>query len=79
MLNDLPMERITAALRFLTIEARFSQEKLALKVGMSQSSVGRRLHGDTAITLDDLDAIADALGYEVTVTLRRKQPAAVAA
>lgn len=79
MLNDLPTERITAALRFLAAEARMSQDKIAAAVNLSQSSVGRRLHGDTALTIVDLDAIANALGYEVTVSFREKQTAAVAA
>lgn len=79
MLNDLPTERITAALRFLATEAKLSQEKLAVRVGMSQSAVGRRLHGDTSLTVDDLDALAKALGYEVTVTLTPKTAVAAAA
>lgn len=79
MLNDIPTERITAALRFLAAEARMSQEKIAERVNLSQSSVGRRLHGETSLTTEDLDSIADALGYEVTVTFKKKAPAAIAA
>ena len=72
MLDELPTRRITAALRFLATEARISQEKLATRAGMSQSAVGRRLHGDTAITLEDLDTLAGALGYDVSITLTAK-------
>lgn len=68
MLNELTTERITSALRFLTREARISQEKLATKVGMSTSAVTRRLSGETPITIDDLERMAAALGYSVRVT-----------
>lgn len=68
MLNNLPTDRVTPALRFLAAEARMSQERLAAKVGLSQSAVGRRLSGDTPINIDDVARFAAAMGYEVTVT-----------
>lgn len=68
MLNELPTERVTPALRFLAVEARVSQEKLAGKVGISSSAMARRLSGETPIDLTDLERIAGALGYDVRVS-----------
>lgn len=68
MFTDLPIQRVTAALRFSAREAGLSQEKLASKIGMSQSAVGRRLSGDTPLTLHDLAIMAEACGVQVTVT-----------
>ena len=69
MLNELPTQRVTPALRFLASEARISQEKLAAKVGMSSSAMTRRLSGETPIVLSELERIAGALGYDVRVSL----------
>ncbi len=68
MLNELPTERITPALRFLAVEARLSQEKLAAKVGMSTSAVARRLSGETPMDLDDLSRFAAALGQDIRIS-----------
>lgn len=69
MLNELPTERVTAALRFSLQEAHMSQETLAKRVGLSFSALNRRLAGQTPITLKDLDRIADALNLDVRVSL----------
>lgn len=69
MLDDLPIQRVTPALRFLATEAKLSQGKLATKLGMSQSAVARRLNGDTDLGLADLERFAAAMGYEVRVSL----------
>lgn len=68
MLSHLPTERVTTALRMLSVEAGLSQEKLGAKVGMSQSAIARRLSGDTPIDLVDLAEIATALGYSVRIS-----------
>lgn len=68
MLDNLPTERVTPALRFLATEARLSQEKLAAKVGMSQSAMARRLSGETPIDLEEAARIAAALGYDIKVS-----------
>lgn len=52
----------------LSVEARLSQQKLADKVGMSQSAIARRLSGDTPIDLSELDEIATALGYSLRIS-----------
>ncbi|WP_417556515.1 helix-turn-helix domain-containing protein [Microbacterium sp.] len=78
MFTDLPIQRVTSALRFSAHEAGLSQEKLAAKVGMSQSAVGRRLAGDTPLTLADLDALASACGIRVSVTFTEVETLAVA-
>ncbi|WP_227468384.1 helix-turn-helix domain-containing protein [Microbacterium sp. YJN-G] len=78
MFTDLPIQRVTSVLRFSAREAGMSQEKLAAKVGMSQSAVGRRLSGDTPLTLADLDAIATACGMRVSISFAEIETLAAA-
>lgn len=78
MLNDLPTERVTPALRFLAAEAKLSQQSLGERVGLSQSAMARRLSGDTPTNLDDLSRIAGALGYDVRITFVERSQQAVA-
>ncbi|MDD7813640.1 helix-turn-helix transcriptional regulator [Mycobacterium sp. CSUR Q5927] len=47
----------------------YTQESLSRRVGMLQQSLSRRLTGQTAITVDDLDRIARALGVELAALL----------
>lgn len=69
MLNDLPIQRVPSALRFAIVDARMSQQKLAAAAGYSTSAVSRRLAGDTPLTLDDLERLAGAAGFTVSITL----------
>lgn len=69
MFTDLPTQRVTAALKFSAHEAGLTQGTLATKVGMSPSAIGRRLSGETPITLEDLNTLASACGLRVKVTL----------
>lgn len=69
MLNDLPTGRMTSALRFAAAEAKLSQTKLADKVGMSFSTMQRRMSGDVGMTLEEAERIAEGLGYRLTFTM----------
>lgn len=42
-------------------EKHISQRKLAVRLGWTQPRVHRRLSGDTPISIDDLQSIANAL------------------
>ena len=71
MMNNLDTGRIGAALRFLSIENKLSQTKLAEKAGMSQSALNRRFSGETSLTLEDVNHLAEVLGYTVTVSFEK--------
>lgn len=45
---------------------RISQEALCARIGMSQSTLSRRLVGEYPFNTTELSAIADALGVPVT-------------
>jgi len=69
MMENLPTESITAAIKFLAFQNKLSQTKLAKSAGMSQSAVHRRLAGGTDLSLSDLEHLAAALGHEVRISL----------
>lgn len=58
-------ERIAEEIRALLARKRVSASKLARLMGVTQPYISRRLTGETALDVDDLDRIARAL--EVTV------------
>ena len=55
-------EIIAANLKALMIKNSHSEGELHRKTGLSQSTIGRTLKGETATTVDTLDAIAKAFG-----------------
>lgn len=46
-----------------------TQQRLASEIGMAQQSLSRRLRGDTPLTVDELQAIADVLGVPAAALL----------
>lgn len=50
-----------------------TQVKLATASGLAQSTIGRILRADVAVSIDNLEAIADAFGLEVRDLLHEKQ------
>jgi transcriptional regulator with XRE-family HTH domain len=58
--------RETAAeeVRALMARRRISQSRLAQQVGLTQSALSRRLTGDIAFDLDEIERIAIALGVD---------------
>lgn len=68
MMENLPTQRITSAIKFLAIENKMSQTKLAKASGMSQSAINRRLTGQTSLTIEDLNQLAQALGQEIRIS-----------
>lgn len=55
-------ERVAAAVRDLTKTARVTQAALARAMQTTQQTVSRKLNGEIPFRLEDLDAVADALG-----------------
>ncbi len=59
-------ERTAEEIRALLARRRISAAELARRTGMKQSTLARRMTGETAFDLDDLEVIAEVLGVEVT-------------
>lgn len=55
-------EIIAANLRQLMLKNKHSEGDLHRKTGLSQSTIGRTLKGETATTVDTLDALAKVYG-----------------
>jgi transcriptional regulator with XRE-family HTH domain len=61
--------RTAEEIRVLLARRRISAAELARRTGMKQSTLARRMTGETAFDLDDLELIADVLGVTVTELL----------
>lgn len=46
-------------------EHRITAQDLAKKAGLSRSYLGKRLRDESSLTVNDIDAICDALGVEL--------------
>ena len=64
-------ERAAEEIRVLLARRRVSAAELARQTGMKQSTLARRMTGEIAFDLDDLEKIADVLGVSVTDLLPR--------
>lgn len=65
--------RVSLNIRLAMVERDFNQEQLAAAVGLTGMAISRRLSGQVAIRLTDLESIAAAL--EVTADdLLRERP-----
>lgn len=80
MLNDIPIQRVMPALRFMQSDSGLSRSELAKNAGMSLSAVSRRFTSETPMTLEDLSALAAAAGFEVSLSFTpRRESKEVAA
>lgn len=59
-------EHVAEEIRVLLARRKMSATQLARLTGLKQSSLSRRMTGETAFDMDDLELIADALGITVT-------------
>ncbi|WP_295105798.1 helix-turn-helix transcriptional regulator [uncultured Microbacterium sp.] len=75
MLNDIPIQRVMPALRFMQSDSGLSRSELAKNAGMSLSAVSRRFTAETPMTLDDLRALASAAGFDVTLSFTPRRAA----
>jgi DNA-binding Xre family transcriptional regulator len=57
---------VAEEIRVLLARKRISAAELARRTGIKQSTMSRRMTGETAFDMDDLELIADALDVEVT-------------
>lgn len=62
-------EQVAEEVRALMARRRISGVQLAKRIGKSQTYVWRRLSGETPFDVDDLEALAGALGVPATAFL----------
>lgn len=62
-------ERAAEEIRALLARRRISAAELARRTGLKQSTLARRMTGETAFDLDDLELIASVLGVSVAQLL----------
>lgn len=67
-------ERTAEEIRVVLARRRMSATKLARELGVSQAYVWRRLSGETAFDLDDLEGIAGVLKVSVFDLLPQRPP-----
>jgi transcriptional regulator with XRE-family HTH domain len=60
-------------IRILRKQAGLTQQELANRVGMERTSICNIELGHQILTEKSIVAIADALGYEIHVTFKRKR------
>lgn len=65
-------EHAAEEIRALLARRRMSAAELARRTGIKQSTISRRMTGETAFDLDDLELIAEVLQVEVVDLLPRK-------
>lgn len=69
-----PMRELVAEeLRVLLARRRMSASELGRRIGVTQPYISRRLTGEIAFDLDDLQRIADAMGVTIADLLPRSQ------
>lgn len=71
-------EKIAEAVRVEMARARVSQRVLAERTGLSQSAISRRMTGETAFDLDDLEKMAAALGIPTSTLMSVERSASAA-
>lgn len=74
-----PLARaVSAQVRALMAERRMTAKTLADAAGLSRSYLGKRLRDESSFTVNDIEAICDALGepletFSLDVVRRRKR------
>lgn len=69
MQTNLVAESVAAEVRAAIARKRYSANKLAADLGMSQSALARRLQGRVAFDVEELAAVAEKLGVTVSSLL----------
>ena len=63
-----PLARaVSAQVRALMAEHRITAQDLAKKAGLSRSYLGKRIRDESSLTVNDIDAICEALGVDLEV------------
>jgi transcriptional regulator with XRE-family HTH domain len=69
-------EHVAEEIRVLLARRKMSATQLARLTGLKQSSLSRRMTGETAFDMDDLELIADVLGVSITDLMPQRVEAA---
>lgn len=72
-------ERAAEEIRVLLARRKISGSELARKVGVTQPYISRRLNGEVAFDLDDLERIAAVLDVDVTDLIPRRREGRIVA
>jgi transcriptional regulator with XRE-family HTH domain len=56
---------VSSQVKVLMAEHRITAQDLAKKAGLSRSYLGKRLRDESSFTVNDIDAICEALGVEL--------------
>jgi transcriptional regulator with XRE-family HTH domain len=67
--SDNLSRQVSTEIRAWMARRGLTQQDVALALGISRQAVSARLNGQTQWTLDDLAAVAEALGVSVTTLL----------
>ena len=62
-------DEVTAILRTYAEETFVSQSELARRSGVSQPHISNVFRGITVFTIDQLDAVCDALGVQIAAVI----------
>jgi transcriptional regulator with XRE-family HTH domain len=69
-------EHVAEEIRVLLARRKMSAAELARRAGLKQSTLARRMTGETAFDMDDLEVIADVLEVAVTDLMPQRVGAA---
>lgn len=58
-------------LKQIIVESEFSQKKIAIKSGISEQQISRWLSGKVTPKLSALNKIANSLGIEILINIRK--------
>lgn len=64
-----PAERVAGTIRAELARRKRTHAELAAALGLTRSSMHRRLTGDLALNIDELHVVADFLGVPVSTLL----------
>jgi len=65
-------EHVAEEIRVLLARKKMSAAELARRTGLKQSTMSRRMTGETAFDMDDLEIIAEVLEVEVSDLMPRR-------
>ncbi len=71
MLASKKKRQLAALLRQVRVEAKLTQEQVAVSVGQTQSYVSKYESGEQRLDLIELEAICKAVGLPLTEFVRR--------
>ena len=70
--DDLPPGTFSELLRQMRLKAGLSQQQLATRLGTTQSAVARLESGTTQPRLETVEKLAETLGQDLLLTVKRQ-------